>query len=82
MPCKPNWAIGEDRRCAIPVDDESVLHRENHYFADDEPVQIVSTYLRWDEAQGTPLTQPHTGKDGEQTAYFPGGSGSHVCPTR
>lgn len=51
-------------RLDIPVDEDSALHRENHYFADDEPVQIVSTYLRWDEAQGTALTQPRTGKDG------------------
>ncbi|MFS8199464.1 GntR family transcriptional regulator [Streptomyces sp. CWNU-52B] len=51
-------------RLNIPVDDESVLHRENHYFADDEPVQIVSTYLRWAEAQNTALTRPGTGKDG------------------
>ncbi|SEQ92225.1 GntR family transcriptional regulator [Streptomyces sp. yr375] len=51
-------------RLGVAADEESVLHRENHYFADDEPVQIVSTYLRWDEADGTPLTQPRTGKDG------------------
>ncbi|WP_055528193.1 GntR family transcriptional regulator, partial [Streptomyces graminilatus] len=51
-------------RLNVPAEDESVLHRENHYFADDEPVQIVSTYLRWDEAQDTPLTRPNTGKDG------------------
>ncbi|AIV36480.1 GntR family transcriptional regulator [Streptomyces sp. MPA0124] len=51
-------------RLGVPADDESVVHRENHYFADDEPVQIVSTYLRWDEAQGTLLMQRKTGKDG------------------
>ncbi|MGW0579301.1 GntR family transcriptional regulator [Streptomyces sp. NPDC002920] len=51
-------------RLGVSADEESVLHRENHYFADDEPVQIVSTYLRWAEAEGTPLTQPRTGKDG------------------
>jgi GntR family transcriptional regulator len=33
-------------------------------FADDEPVQIVSTYLRWDEVQGTRLTEPKTGPHG------------------
>uniref|UniRef100_A0AAU2A4W7 GntR family transcriptional regulator n=1 Tax=Streptomyces sp. NBC_00093 TaxID=2975649 RepID=A0AAU2A4W7_9ACTN len=59
---RPPQDIAE--RLGVPADDESVLHRENHYFADDEPVQIVSTYLRWDEAQDTPLTQPDTGKDG------------------
>ncbi|MFF4571315.1 GntR family transcriptional regulator [Streptomyces sp. NPDC001410] len=51
-------------RLEVSADEESVVHRENHYFADDEPVQIVSTYLRWDEAQGTLLMQPRTGKDG------------------
>lgn len=51
-------------RLKVPADEESVVHRENHYFADDVPVQIVSTYLRWDEAQGTLLMQPKTGKDG------------------
>lgn len=51
-------------RLQVSDDEESVVHRENHYFADDEPVQIVSTYLRWDEAQGTLLMQPKTGKDG------------------
>jgi GntR family transcriptional regulator len=51
-------------RLNVPADEESVVHRENHYFADDEPVQVVSTYLRWDEAQGTLLMQQKTGKDG------------------
>ncbi|MGW6527431.1 GntR family transcriptional regulator [Streptomyces venezuelae] len=51
-------------RLKVPADEESVVHRENHYFADSEPVQIVSTYLRWDEAQGTLLMQAKTGKDG------------------
>lgn len=59
---RPPQDIAE--RLSVPADEDSVLRRENHYFADDEPVQIVSTYLRWHEAQGTPLTQPKTGKDG------------------
>ncbi len=59
---RPPQDIAE--RLNVPVDEESVLHRENHYFADGDPVQIVSTYLRWDEAQNTALTEPRTGKDG------------------
>lgn len=51
-------------RLGVASNEQSVVHRENHYFADDEPVQIVSTYLRWDEARGTLLMQPKTGKDG------------------
>ncbi|MEU5701029.1 UTRA domain-containing protein [Streptomyces aurantiacus] len=41
---RPPQEVAE--RLNTPVDEESVVHRENHYFADDEPVQIVSTYLR------------------------------------
>ncbi|MES5819091.1 GntR family transcriptional regulator [Streptomyces sp. RG80] len=59
---KPPADVAE--RLKVSADEESVVHRENHYFADDVPVQIVSTYLRWDEAQGTLLMQPKTGKDG------------------
>lgn len=51
-------------RLKVSADEESVVHRENHYFADDDPVQIVSTYIRWDEAQGTLLMETKTGKDG------------------
>ncbi|WP_328681370.1 GntR family transcriptional regulator [Streptomyces sp. NBC_00343] len=59
---KPPADVAE--RLKVSVDEESVVHRENHYFADDEPVQIVSTYVRWDEAQGTLLMEAKTGKDG------------------
>lgn len=45
-------------------DERSVVHRENHYFADDEPVQIVSTFVRWAEAQGTLLMQAKSGPNG------------------
>jgi len=51
-------------RLKVSRDDASVVHRENHYFADDEPVQIVSTYLRWEEAQGTLLMQANSGPNG------------------
>ncbi|GAB3128910.1 GntR family transcriptional regulator [Streptomyces calidiresistens] len=57
----PPEDVGERLGVAGPG---SVLHRENHYFADDEPVQIVSTFLRWDEVHDTPLMQPKTGKNG------------------
>lgn len=59
---KPPADVAE--RLNVTSEEESVVHRENHYFADDEPVQVVSTYLRWDEAQGTLLMQQKTGKDG------------------
>lgn len=51
-------------RLHVPSEELSVLHRENHYYADDEPVQIVSTYLKWQEVEGTQLLEEKTGKDG------------------
>ncbi|WP_202234927.1 GntR family transcriptional regulator [Actinacidiphila reveromycinica] len=51
-------------RLDVAPDDLSVVHRENHYFADDEPVQVVSTYLRWEEAEGTLLMEAKSGPDG------------------
>jgi GntR family transcriptional regulator len=58
----PPRDVGE--RLEVPLDEASVVHRENHYFADDEPVQIVSTYVRWDEAQGTLLMEAKSGPNG------------------
>ncbi|MFF3059396.1 GntR family transcriptional regulator [Streptomyces sp. NPDC057909] len=51
-------------RLNVPPEEQSVVHRENHYFADDEPVQIVSTYIRWDEAKGTLLMEAKSGPNG------------------
>ncbi|WP_432745412.1 GntR family transcriptional regulator [Streptomyces sp. JH002] len=59
---KPPQDVAE--RLKVQSDEQSVLHRENHYFADDEPVQIVSTYLRWEEAKGTLLMEEKTGPNG------------------
>ena len=51
-------------RLDVPSEEPSVLRRTNHYFVDDEPVQIVTTYLRWSDAEGTPLLEPRTGPGG------------------
>ncbi|MFE3828739.1 GntR family transcriptional regulator [Streptomyces sp. NPDC059092] len=51
-------------RLGVSSVERSVVHRENHYFADDEPVQIVSTYLRWGEAKGTRLMEVKSGPNG------------------
>lgn len=51
-------------RLAVSGEEPTVIHRENHYFADEEPVQIVSTYLRADEAIGTRLMEPKSGPNG------------------
>lgn len=42
----------------------SVLRRCNTYYAQDEPLQVVTTYIRWADAEGTLLTQPKTGPGG------------------
>jgi GntR family transcriptional regulator len=42
----------------------SALRRCNIYYADDEPLQVVTTYIRWADAEGTPLLQPTTGPGG------------------
>ncbi|MEV3938721.1 GntR family transcriptional regulator [Glycomyces sp. NPDC049804] len=39
----------------VSVDEESVVRRENWYFADDEPVQVGITYIPWEIAEGTVL---------------------------
>ena len=45
-------------------EEPSVLRRCNTYYADDEPLQVVTTYLHWADAEGTPLLQPKTGPGG------------------
>jgi GntR family transcriptional regulator len=52
-------------RLEVPIAETSVIQRSNLYFADDEPVQIVRTYIPWTVAEGTVLTERRqTGKDG------------------
>jgi GntR family transcriptional regulator len=43
---------------------EQVLLRKNRYLADDEPVQLANTYVRWDIAEGTALLKPVPGPGG------------------
>jgi GntR family transcriptional regulator len=42
----------------------SVLRRCNTYYADDEPLQVVTTYIRWTDAEGTLLLESQTGPGG------------------
>ena len=51
-------------RLGVTTDEPSVIRRLNEYFADDEPVQLVSTYIRWIDAEGTRLLEPKTGPGG------------------
>lgn len=44
------------------ADGEDVVQRVNHYYADDEPVQLGITYIPWALVEGTPLaSQVNTG---------------------
>jgi GntR family transcriptional regulator len=49
-------------RLAVDPDSASVLRRENVFYADDDPVQRVTTLIPWTIAEGTGLLQaeiPH-----------------------
>jgi GntR family transcriptional regulator len=45
-------------RLNLPADDRAVLRRENIFWADDDPVYLVTTYIPWHIAEGTGLLQP------------------------
>ncbi len=52
-------------RLKTSPDEPSVLRRCNTYYADDEPIQVVTTYIRWADAQAAPqLLQAKTGPGG------------------
>src|SRR5690606_3471380 len=42
-------------RLELSADEDTVVRRENWYFADDEPVQVGVTYIPWEIAEGTVL---------------------------
>ena len=58
----PPFDVAE-RLMASP-EEPSVLRRCNTYYADDEPLQVVTTYIRWADAEGTALLQSQTGPGG------------------
>ncbi|MGH3853077.1 MAG: GntR family transcriptional regulator [Pseudonocardiaceae bacterium] len=58
----PPFDVAE--RLKASPEEPSVLRRYNIYYADDEPLQIVTTYLRWADTEGTLLSQPETGPGG------------------
>lgn len=50
-------------RLDVPADEPSVVQRVNHYFLDDEPVQLGVTYIPWSIVEGSPLaTDADTGR--------------------
>ncbi len=48
-------------RLEVPTDNESVLRRENVFYADTDPVHRVTTYIPWTIADGTSLLDPEVG---------------------
>jgi len=48
-------------RLDVPADSESVLRRENVFYADADPVHRVTTYIPWSVAEGTGLVEPEVG---------------------
>ncbi len=54
---------GEDvaARLEVPADSESVLRRENVFYADADPVHRVTTYIPWPIAEGTGLLDDEVG---------------------
>jgi GntR family transcriptional regulator len=58
----PPFDVAE--RLKVSPEEPAVLRRCNTYYADDEPLQVVTTYLHWSDAEGTPLLQAETGPGG------------------
>ena len=48
-------------RLDVLADSESVLRRENVFYADADPVHRVTTYIPWPIAEGTGLLDPEVG---------------------
>ena len=48
-------------RLGVPADSESVLRRENVFYADADPVHHVTTDIPWPIADGTSLLDPEVG---------------------
>jgi GntR family transcriptional regulator len=48
-------------RLQVPADTASVLRRENVFWADEDPVQRVTTYVPWELAEGTGLLAEEVG---------------------
>jgi GntR family transcriptional regulator len=57
-------------RLDVPVDEPSVVQRTNHYFADDEPVQIGLTYIPWTIAGDTALATDATSPGSRLTSIY------------
>ena len=45
----------------VPIGSESVVRRENVFYADADPVHRITTYIPWPIAEGTSLLEPEVG---------------------
>lgn len=52
------------KRLGVSSNRKSVARRYSCYYADDVPVQLVTAYVAWDDANGTAILQPNTGPGG------------------
>jgi GntR family transcriptional regulator len=50
-----------------------VVIRRRRYLADGEPMELASSYLPWELAEGTPITEPNTGPGGVYARLEEGG---------
>lgn len=57
-------------RLHVDANSQSVVRRENWYYADNEPMQIGVTYIPWDIAQGSPLANTDVLGPGDLYARF------------
>lgn len=57
-------------RLLIDPDYETVVRRENWYFADDEPMQVGVTYIPWSIAEDTPMADSANMGKGSLYARF------------
>ena len=60
-PVTPPADVAEALRFDV---DEVAAIRRRHMYADDVPVQIATSYIPWEIAAGTPITQADTGQGG------------------
>lgn len=51
-------------RLELQEGDQDVLVRYRRYWADDEPVQVATSYLAWDLVEGTQIVEEDTGPGG------------------
>jgi GntR family transcriptional regulator len=57
------------------AEDATVLIRRRRYYADDQPTQLATSWVPWELAEGTQMTEPDTGPGGLYSRLAEGGHG-------